>query len=53
MFNFWGTIAVDTLGIVLVFLRFLAPIVVALIHVDWELMFILNSARLLGASLAN
>ena len=46
MFNFWGTIAVDTLGIVLAFLGFLAPIVAALIHVGSELMFILNSARL-------
>ncbi len=46
MFNFWGTIAVDTLGIVLAFLGFLAPIVAALIHVGSELTFILNSARL-------
>jgi heavy metal translocating P-type ATPase len=48
MFNFWGTIAVDTLGIVLAFLGFLAPIVAALIHVGSELAFILNSARLFG-----
>jgi heavy metal translocating P-type ATPase len=48
MFNFWGTIAVDTLGIVLAFLGFLAPIVAALIHVASELTFILNSARLFG-----
>jgi Cd2+/Zn2+-exporting ATPase/Cu+-exporting ATPase len=48
MFNFWGTIAVDTLGIVLAFLGFLAPIVAALIHVGSELTFILNSARLFG-----
>jgi Cd2+/Zn2+-exporting ATPase/Cu+-exporting ATPase len=46
MFNFWGTVAVDTLGIVLAFLGFLAPIVAALIHVGSELTFILNSARL-------
>jgi len=46
MFNFWGTIAVDTLGIVLAFLGVLAPIVAALIHVGSELTFILNSARL-------
>jgi heavy metal translocating P-type ATPase len=46
MFNFWGTIAVDTLGIVLAFLGLLAPIVAALIHVGSELTFILNSARL-------
>jgi heavy metal translocating P-type ATPase len=48
MFNFWATIAVDTLGIVLAFLGFLAPIVAALIHVGSELAFILNSARLFG-----
>jgi heavy metal translocating P-type ATPase len=45
-FNFWGTIAVDTLGIVLAFFGLLAPIVAALIHVGSELAFILNSARL-------
>jgi P-type Cu+ transporter len=46
MFNFWGTIAVDTLGIGLAFFGFLAPIIAALIHVGSELAFILNSARL-------
>ena len=46
MFNFWGTIAVDTLGIALAFFGLLAPIVAALIHVGSELTFILNSARL-------
>jgi Cd2+/Zn2+-exporting ATPase/Cu+-exporting ATPase len=46
MFNFWGTIAVDTLGIALAFLGLLAPIVAALIHVGSEVTFILNSARL-------
>ena len=46
MFNFWGTIAVDTAGIVLAFLGLLAPIIAALIHVGSELAFILNSARL-------
>jgi heavy metal translocating P-type ATPase len=45
-FNFWGTIAVDTLGIVLAFFGLLAPIIAALIHVGSELAFILNSARL-------
>ncbi|HEX4200227.1 MAG TPA: HAD-IC family P-type ATPase, partial [Chthoniobacterales bacterium] len=48
MFNFWGTIVIDTLGIVLAFLGLLAPIVAALIHVGSELAFILNSARLFG-----
>jgi heavy metal translocating P-type ATPase len=46
MFNFWGTIAVDSLGIVLAFFGLLAPIIAALIHVGSELAFILNSARL-------
>ena len=51
MFNFWGTILVDTVGIVLAFFGLLAPIVAALIHVGSELTFILNSARLFGAKL--
>ena len=46
MFNFWGTIGVDTIGIVLAFFGMLAPIIAALIHVGSELAFILNSARL-------
>jgi len=46
MFNFWGTIAVDTAGIALAFFGLLAPIIAALIHVGSELAFILNSARL-------
>jgi heavy metal translocating P-type ATPase len=46
MFNFWGTVVVDTIGIVLAFFGQLAPIVAALIHVISELTFILNSARL-------
>jgi len=50
MFNFWGTIAVDSLGIVLAFFGFLAPINAALVHVGSELAFILNSARLFRPS---
>jgi Cd2+/Zn2+-exporting ATPase/Cu+-exporting ATPase len=46
MFNFWGTIVVDTIGIVFAALGMLAPIIAALIHVGSELAFILNSARL-------
>ena len=46
MFNFWGTILVDTIGIGLAFFGLLAPIIAALIHVGSELAFILNSARL-------
>jgi len=51
MFNFWGTIAVDTLGIALAFFGLLAPIIAALIHVGSELAFILNSARLFRSSI--
>jgi heavy metal translocating P-type ATPase len=50
VFNFWGTIAVDTLGIGLAFFGLLAPIIAALIHVGSELAFILNSARLFRSS---
>jgi P-type Cu+ transporter len=50
MFNFWGTIAVDSLGIGLAFFGLLAPIIAALIHVGSELAFILNSARLFRSS---
>src|SRR5262249_14040977 len=46
MFNFWGTIVVDTIGIAFAFFVMLAPIIAALIHVSSELAFILNSARL-------
>jgi heavy metal translocating P-type ATPase len=51
IFNFWGTIAVDTLGIALAFLGLLSPIIAALIHVGSELTFILNSARLFRSSI--
>jgi Cu+-exporting ATPase len=45
--NFTGTIAVDTIGVVLASLGFLNPLLAAFIHVSSELVFILNSARLL------
>src|SRR6202790_3476049 len=45
--NFVGTIAVDTIGIVLASLGFLNPLLAAFIHVASELTFILNSTRLL------
>ena len=48
--NFAGTIAVDTVGIILAGLGFLNPLLAAFIHVASELAFILNSARLLPAS---
>ena len=46
--NFAGTIGVDTVGIVLAALGFLNPLLAAGIHVVSELVFILNSARLLS-----
>ncbi len=46
IFNFWGTIIVDTARIVLAFFGYLTPLFAALIHVGSELGFILNSARL-------
>ncbi|MEW6004949.1 MAG: cation-translocating P-type ATPase [Stygiobacter sp.] len=45
-FNFWGTIAVDTVGVALAFMGYLTPLIAALIHTVSELVFILNSARL-------
>jgi len=47
--NFAGTLAVDGVGVLLAALGFLNPIYAALIHVTSELVFILNSARLLPA----
>jgi Cd2+/Zn2+-exporting ATPase/Cu+-exporting ATPase len=45
--NFLGTIGVDTLGIVLAAFGYLNPLLAAGVHVVSELVFILNSARLL------
>jgi Cd2+/Zn2+-exporting ATPase/Cu+-exporting ATPase len=46
-FNFAGTLAVDSLGMVLAAVMLLNPLFAAFIHVSSELAFILNSARLL------
>jgi heavy metal translocating P-type ATPase len=45
--NFYGTLAIDLVGIVLAAYGFLTPLLAALIHVTSELAFILNSTRLL------
>jgi Cd2+/Zn2+-exporting ATPase/Cu+-exporting ATPase len=45
--NFTGTLVVDALGVGLAALGFLNPLFAAFIHVSSELVFILNSARLL------
>ena len=45
--NFVGTISVDTIGVLLAAFGVLNPLLAAAIHVVSELVFILNSARLL------
>jgi heavy metal translocating P-type ATPase len=45
--NFYGTLIVDSAGIVLAAFGFLTPLLAAFIHVSSELTFILNSTRLL------
>ena len=53
MANFAGTLAVDSVGVALAAFGLLNPVLAALIHVSSELLFILNSARLLpGAEVA-
>ncbi|HAU1025092.1 heavy metal translocating P-type ATPase [Legionella taurinensis] len=47
MANFAGTLLVDTVGILLAAFGYLNPPVAAFIHVSSELIFIMNSARLL------
>jgi heavy metal translocating P-type ATPase len=50
MANFVGTLAVDAAGMLLAALGLLNPVLAALVHVSSELLFILNSARLLPRS---
>ena len=45
--NFYGTLAVDAIGIGLAAFGFLNPLLAAFIHVSSELAFILNSTRML------
>ena len=47
MTNFYGTLTVDGIGVTLAFLGVLNPLLAAGIHVTSELIFILNSARLI------
>jgi len=47
MQNFYGTLGVDAVGIVLAAMGFLSPMLAAFIHVSSELTFILNSTRML------
>ena len=48
--NFVGTLAVDSVGVGMAAFGLLNPVMAALIHVSSELLFILNSARLLPRS---
>jgi P-type Cu+ transporter len=48
--NFGGTLAVDSIGIILAAIGILNQLLAAFIHVSSELMFILNSTRLLPRS---
>ena len=47
MQNFYGTMTVDGMGVTLAFLGLLNPLLAAGIHVTSELIFILNSAKLI------
>jgi Cd2+/Zn2+-exporting ATPase/Cu+-exporting ATPase len=51
--NFTGTLVVDTVGMGLAAVGLLGPVLAALVHVTSELVFILNSARLLPGSRAS
>jgi P-type E1-E2 ATPase len=53
MANFAGTLAVDSVGVGLAAFGLLNPVLAALIHVSSELLFILNSARLLPRSVGD
>ncbi len=53
MANFAGTLLVDTVGILLAAFGFLNPPLAAFIHVSSELIFIMNSARLLPNVIIN
>jgi heavy metal translocating P-type ATPase len=51
--NFCGTLAVDAAGIVLAGFGLLTPMLAAFVHVSSELLFILNSARLIPGNRSN
>lgn len=48
--NFFGTLLIDGLGFVLAFAGLLNPLLAALIHVGSEILFMVNSAKLLKES---
>src|SRR5256712_298642 len=47
MENFYGTIGIDGIGVILAFMGLLNPLLAATIHTASELIFIVNSARLM------
>jgi Cd2+/Zn2+-exporting ATPase/Cu+-exporting ATPase len=51
--NFAGTLIVDAIGMALAAIGVVGPLLAAFIHVTSELMFILNSARLLPGRALN
>jgi heavy metal translocating P-type ATPase len=53
MTNFIGTLVVDGVGVILAAFGYLSPLVAAFIHVSSELVFIMNSARLLPGKTYN
>ncbi|MDR3615582.1 MAG: cation-translocating P-type ATPase [Candidatus Obscuribacterales bacterium] len=52
MTNFIGTLLVDGVGVLLAAFGYLSPLLAAFIHVSSELVFIMNSARLLPGKVA-
>ena len=50
LFNFFGTLIVDAIGVALAAVSILTPLLAAIVHVSSELAFILNSARLVPSS---
>jgi len=50
LFNFFGTLIVDAIGVALAAVSILTPLMAAIVHVSSELAFILNSARLVPSS---
>jgi len=50
MQNFTGTLVVDSIGVVMAAFGLLNPLLAAFIHVSSELVFILNSARLVPSA---
>jgi P-type E1-E2 ATPase len=50
LFNFWGTLVVDAIGVALAAVAIISPLLAAVVHVSSEMAFILNSARRVPSS---